>query len=76
MKEINEEIQIKLSKEEALVLFEFLSRFSNEETLKIVDQSEAHVLWDILCNLEKVLIEPFSNKYIEILEEARKKVLS
>ena len=57
-----------------IILFEFLSRFSNEEILEIEDQAEARVLWNILCNLEKILAEPFSEKYTEILETAREKI--
>ncbi len=71
---MKEEIQINLSKDEAIILFEFLSRFSNEEVLEIVDQSEARVLWNILCDLEKDLVEPFSEKYAEILEKARENI--
>ncbi len=71
---MKEEIQINLSKDEAIILFEFLSRFSNEEILEIADQSEARVLWNILCDLEKDLVEPFSEKYVEILKKAREKI--
>ena len=71
---MKEEIQINLSKDEAIILFEFLSRFSNEEILEIEDQAEARVLWNILCNLEKILAEPLSEKYTEILETAREKI--
>lgn len=71
---MEEKIQINLSKDEAIVLFEFLSRFSDKEKLEITDQSEARVLWNILCDLEKILVEPFSKKYAKILEEAREKI--
>ena len=71
---MKEEIQINLSRDEAVILFEFLSRFSNEEVLEIEDQAESRVLWNILCDLEKVLTEPFSEKYTEILETAREKI--
>jgi hypothetical protein len=71
---MQEKIQINLNKDEAIVLFEFLSRFSNKDKLEIADQSEARVLWNILCDLEKKLVEPFSEKYTEILEESREKI--
>ncbi len=71
---MEEKIQIILSKNEAIVLFELLSRFSDKNQLEIVDQSEERVLLNTLCNLEKILAEPFSEKYTEILEEAREKV--
>ena len=71
---MQEKIQINLNKDEAIVLFEFLSRFSNKDKLEIADQSEARVLWNILYDLEKNLVEPFSEKYTEILEESREKI--
>lgn len=71
---MNEKIQIEISKDEAIVLFEFLSRFSEEEILQIEDQSEARVLWNILCDLEKILVEPFAINYTEILQKSRDKV--
>lgn len=71
---MEEKVQINLSKNEAIVLFEFLSRFSNEDVLEISDQSESRVLWNMLCDLEKVLSEPFSESYKEILENAHQKV--
>ena len=71
---MKEEIHINLSSDEAVVLFEFLSRFSDKEVLEIADQSEARVLENILCDLENALAEPFSGKYKEILETAREKI--
>jgi hypothetical protein len=41
-------------------LFEFVSRFTNEEKLEIVDQAEERVLWDIGSTLEKMLAAPLS----------------
>ncbi len=56
---LEEKVTIELSSAEALVLFEFLSRFSDENKLEIEDQAEARVLWDMCCLLEKQLVEPF-----------------
>lgn len=67
-------VNLTLSKEEALVLFEFLSRFSEEERLEIKCQSEAQVLWNVQGSLEKRLAEPLSKEYSSILEKARKKL--
>lgn len=71
---MEEKIQINLNKDEAIVLFEFLSRFSDKDKLEIVDQSEARVLWNILSDLESILVESFSDKYAGILEKAREKI--
>ena len=54
-----DEVEIKLTKDEALVLFDFMSRFSNEDKLSIQDQSEERALWNLTCVLEKELTEPF-----------------
>jgi hypothetical protein len=68
---LDDAVRIDLSKDEAIVLFEFLSRFSNGSGLDIVDQSEERVLWNILCDLERLLVEPFSPDYSKILDQAR-----
>lgn len=52
----------------------FLSRFSDTDQLAIHDQAEKMVLWDICCDLEKILPKPFSGCYVELLEAARSKV--
>jgi hypothetical protein len=67
-------VTIKLSPSEALVLFDFVSRFSNNEKLEIVDQAEERVLWDVCAMLEKILAEPFSENYSELLAKAREEV--
>ncbi len=70
----DEQVELKLTKDEALVLFEFVSRFSDKDKLEIVDQAEQRVLWNVCCLLEKQLVEPFSADYLAIIERARNKV--
>ncbi len=67
----DERITIELSSEESLVLFEFLSRFSNDHKLEIHDQAEERVLWNMCCDLEKTLVEPFRPDYADLLQKAR-----
>lgn len=69
----DDKVVIELSRAHALVLFEFLARFSNggDHKLEIKDQAEARVLWDMCCDLEKVLTEPFRKDYTELLRHAR-----
>ena len=55
----------------ALVLFEFLSRFENEDALRVDDQAEVVVLWLLGSLLEKQLVEPLKPNYHELLAEAR-----
>lgn len=67
-------VNIQLTKEESLVLFEFLSRFSESDELIIQHQAEARVLWNVTCLLDKSLVEPFQENYRELLDKAREKL--
>ena len=69
-----EDVSIGLTKDEALVLFEFLSRFSSQDVLEIQDQAEERALWKLACSLEKVLAEPFSGRWMEIISAARERL--
>lgn len=64
-------VNLQLTGDEALVLFEFLQRFSETEKLAIADQAEERALWNICCLLEKCLAEPFSSNYVRLLAQAR-----
>jgi len=68
-------VNLKLTKNESLVLFEFLARLNDENRKEIfADQAEERVLWDIECLLEKELVEPFSKDYIKLIKKARDEV--
>ena len=70
-----QKVNIELTKEEAIVLYEFLGRFNeNDDLSKFEDQSEQRVLWDIECILGKELSEPFRTVYQEIVKKARETV--
>jgi hypothetical protein len=64
-------VQIELTTDEALVLFEFLQRFSESDALTLEDQAEQRVLWNLCCVMEKTLSEPFAVNYAELLAQAR-----
>ncbi|MFS2007305.1 hypothetical protein ACEN9F_27195 [Duganella sp. CT11-25] len=68
------DVKIVLAKNETIVLFEFLQRFSDTDELKIVDTAEEQVLWKLCGILEKQLSEPFDIGYLEILEAARREL--
>ena len=70
----DEEVTLKLSKAEALVLFEWLARTDSAQALPFEDPSEQQVLWRIECQLEKVLVEPLRPDYAELVAEARREV--
>jgi hypothetical protein len=63
--------QISITRDEALVLFDLLQRFSEEDVLEIKHQSEKRVLWNLCCELEKVMVEPFMIDYIKQLNTAK-----
>ena len=70
-------ITLTITKDEALVLFEFLARFNENESDRpdiFEDQAEQRVLWNIECLLEEQLEEPFRPEYIDLLHAARNKV--
>ncbi len=67
-------VQLVLNADEALVLFELVSRFSDSDQLTIADQAQAAILWNLCCQLEKLLAEPFSPKYAELLSTARERI--
>lgn len=63
-----------LTGDEALVLFDFLSRFSDTDELTLEDQAEERVLWTLCCALERQLVEPFRPDYPALLAAARERV--
>jgi hypothetical protein len=69
-------VQLTLSPDEAVVLFELVARFTNRDTLSIEDESEAHALWKLCSLLERRLVEPFSPNYEGILAAARQRLCS
>lgn len=72
---MSEEIIIKLDKDEALVLFDFLSRVNNKDLKEIFeDQAELKTLWILEGQLEKQLVEPFKPEYTDIIRDARNRI--
>ncbi len=68
MTEKNSEIQILITNDEALVLFEFLRRYSDTDQLNVVDQAEQRALWNLCCIFEKTPLTPFSMDYAQALQ--------
>ena len=68
-------VNIQLTNDEAIVLFDFLGRFNeNNDSQRFEDQAEQRVLWDIENILEKELSEPFLADYLQIVKNARENV--
>jgi hypothetical protein len=70
----DDRIHLDLSRDEALVFFEWLTRFNKAENAVFEDQAERRVLWDVESMLESTLVEPFDPNYRELLARARAKV--
>ncbi|WP_028708979.1 hypothetical protein [Propionicicella superfundia] len=70
-----DEISIALSREQALVLFEWLARTgSADQPAAFADQAEQRVLWDLESALESVLTEPLREDYGELVAAARERL--
>ena len=72
----NDNVILTFTKDEAIVLFEWVCNFNNKnpKAESFDDQAEQRVLWNIEADLEKELFEPFKANYNEILIKARENV--
>jgi hypothetical protein len=66
--------KIELTGNEALVLIDFLIRFSNEEKLTIEDPAEKQILWDLCAMLESQVPELLDSNYKILLQKARQEI--
>jgi hypothetical protein len=74
-----EALSIKIGKQEALVLFDLLGRWLDDQNGKeisaqTVDDSEIWALNGIYGSLQSILVEPFQDDYSNIVKSAREKV--
>jgi hypothetical protein len=67
-------VRLELTSDEALVLFEFLRHFDDENTLAIRDQAEERALWNLHCLLQKQVVEIFDPDYKTLLAMARSRL--
>jgi hypothetical protein len=68
------DVQISLTQNEALVLFDLLTRYSQTGLLGTRDQSEQRALWNLQCLLENVLPEALHRDYKTLLSNAQKQL--
>jgi len=71
---MEKEINIKLKKDEAIVLFDFISKFNSIN--KEICKPEQIALNELECSLEKVLLEPFLDNYDDLVLRAKNKLSS
>jgi hypothetical protein len=67
-------VSLDLTSDEALVLFEFVWRYTESDRLEVTDQAEQIALWKLCRHLEKALVEPFDPAYDELLAAARQRL--
>jgi hypothetical protein len=68
------EVIVKLTQSEALVLFDLCSRFRETDKLAIKDQAEERALWNLVAVLVKDMLEPLQPEYRKRVDEAREKL--
>jgi hypothetical protein len=67
-------IQIELSDDEALILFERLAQLDDQNALPAQDHAEELVFWNVQGQLERRLVAPLKPNYKELVEEAKTRV--
>ena len=68
---MSKEVNIRLTEDEAWVLFEITRRFSDNDKLSIKDQAEERALWNLCCIFEKTLHLESNSDYKEFIAECR-----
>jgi hypothetical protein len=68
-------VVLDLTRAEALVLFDWLSRPSSGDRAASLGEAEQTVLWRIEAELESTLVEPLAPDYERLVDEARREVL-
>jgi hypothetical protein len=70
-------MNVDLSNDEALVLFELLHEYGSKgdgRELKVQHAAERNALWALSAKLKKLLVPPFQPNYSELLSKARVRV--
>lgn len=68
---MSEPVTPHLSRDEALVLFEFFARFDEDDLFRLRNNAEFVAFMRVVGQLEKALEEPFQSNYVELLASAR-----
>lgn len=68
------EVVLELTADEAVVLFEFVRRFSDQDKLAVEDPAEAQVLYNVCCLLEQQQLSQ-DMPWPMVLDRARRAVL-
>lgn len=71
---MSEPVTLHLSRDEALVLFEFFARFDEDDLFRLRNNAEFVAFMRMAGQLEKALVEPFQSNYGELLASARERL--
>lgn len=71
---MNDKIEVTLTRDQALVLLDWLTREDSEERIPTEDAAERRVLWIVEGQLEKLLLEQFDPNYATLVKAARERV--
>lgn len=74
MDDMSDRITLHLSRDEALVLFEFFARFQDTDRFRLTNNAEFVAFSRVSAQLDKALVEPFMPDYNALLEAARQRV--
>jgi hypothetical protein len=67
--------RISLTHDQALVLFDWLSREDGKSGLPTEHIAEQNVLWEIEAQLERTLLEPLRPDYVASVAAARERIV-
>lgn len=70
------DVTIRLTADQALVLFEWLTREDGKDGLPTEHQAEQNVLWEIEAQLERILIDPLQPDYAVRVASARDRLIA
>lgn len=68
-------VTLSLTHDQALVLFDWLSREDGKKRIPVEHQAEQEVLWAMEAQLERALVEPLEADYDAAVSSARKRLV-
>ena len=71
----DETINLQLTRDEALVLFELIAEYDMEPELKLPSQAERLAIIHVAGAFEKTLVELFQPDYLELVRAARTRLV-
>ncbi len=70
----SETVRVELSQDQALVLYDGLSRFGTAMHPSFEDQAEQRIVWDLAADLESQISVVVASDYRALLAAARERV--